>query len=195
MKRYIACSLLVCSVFVFARRDNMAHAQPVQSTAPHVPYLAANIGIQREDSCAISDVLKKLLADEYVLYVKTQNYHWHVYGPHFSELHKTFGDQYAMLAIIIDTVAERIRVLGGPALTTLSDFVQHSQLKEESGVVPNAQMMIKNLLADHEAIIRSIRGSMDIVTQANDYGTESLFGTLLEKHEKTAWMLRASLEV
>ena len=74
-----------------------------------------NIGLldeQREGAVAI---LNTLLADEYLLYTKTRNYHWNVVGPQFNDLHKFFEAQYNELNEIVDDVAERSRALGGTA--------------------------------------------------------------------------------
>ena len=59
--------------------------------------------------------LKNVLADNYALYLKTQNYHWNVEGPNFKGLHSLFEEQYTDLAEAIDTVAELIRGLGEKA--------------------------------------------------------------------------------
>jgi starvation-inducible DNA-binding protein len=55
------------------------------------------------------------LADEYVLYTKTRNYHWHVVGPQFNDLHKFFQEQYEVLNDIVGEVAERADARRSPA--------------------------------------------------------------------------------
>ena len=71
--------------------------------------MTPNIGLTAEQRAEIVEILHTLLADEYVLYTKTRNYHWNVTGSNFSELHKFFETQYDELDIIIDDVAERVR--------------------------------------------------------------------------------------
>lgn len=71
-----------------------------------------DIGIDAENQKAVADSLQHLLADEFVLYTKTRNYHWNIKAPNFSELHKFYKDQYNDLAVVMDEVAERIRTLG-----------------------------------------------------------------------------------
>jgi starvation-inducible DNA-binding protein len=100
-----------------------------------------NIGLldeQREGAVAI---LNTLLADEYLLYTKTRNYHWNVVGPQFNDLHKFFEAQYNELNEIIDEVAERSRALGGNAFGTMIEFLKSTRLKEESGYYPEASHM------------------------------------------------------
>ena len=57
----------------------------------------------------VCEILHQLLASTYTLYLKTQNYHWNVLGPHFQSLHMLFQSQYEELAESIDEIAERIR--------------------------------------------------------------------------------------
>ncbi len=142
----------------------------------------------------VSDQLNALLANEYVLYTKTQKYHWNVVGPFFGPLHDLFGKQYEQLAVNIDTVAERVRALGFIALGTLQEFQQHATIQENPGINPDAKDMIKDLLEGHEAIIRQIRPIIDTTVESNDMGTNNFLGDLIEQHEKTAWMLRAHLQ-
>src|SRR5581483_1821755 len=78
-----------------------------------------NIGLGERQRQGVTEVLGRLLADEYVLYTKTRNYHWNVTGPQFHDLHKFFEAQYEALDDIVDEVAERARSLGGPAVGTL----------------------------------------------------------------------------
>jgi starvation-inducible DNA-binding protein len=153
-----------------------------------------NIGLNNKHREGVVQILNRLLSDEYVVYTKTRNYHWNVVGPQFNDLHKFFEAQYNELNIIVDDVAERARSLGGPSFGTLKEFSQHTRLKEQPGEYPNAQKMLENLLADHEAIIRSLRE--DLVTVGEKYGdagTNDFLTGLMEQHEKMAWMLRAFL--
>lgn len=153
-----------------------------------------NIGIAENDRTQIVSILTKILADEYVLYTKTRNYHWNVVGPHFSDYHKLFGDQYDALDADIDDIAERIRSLGAKTPSTLAEFGKSARLQEHPGVYPNAQTMMSNILADHESIVRTLRGDVESCVKHNDAGTADFLTGLLEKHEKTAWMIRSLLE-
>lgn len=151
-----------------------------------------NIGLNKNSRQAVSNMLNSLLADEYLLYTKTQNYHWNVTGLMFNDLHTFFGKQYQQLAEIVDSVAERIRALGERSHGTMQEFLDNARLKEMPGVVPAAQEMIKNLLEDHEAIIRTLRIDIEATTnEFEDAGTNNFLSDLITRHEKMAWMLRA----
>jgi starvation-inducible DNA-binding protein len=153
-----------------------------------------SIGLSAKQREAVVRILTVLLADEYVLYTRTRNYHWNVVGPHFNDLHKFFEGQYEALNEVVDDVAERARSLGGPAIGTLAEFVRHTRLKETPGRYPDAAGMVADLLADHEALIRALRGDVEAAaTKHGDAGTSDFLTGLMERHEKMAWMLRAML--
>lgn len=151
-----------------------------------------NIGLSDSDREGVVKILGTLLADEYILYTKTRNYHWNVVGPQFNDLHKFFQSQYEELDEIIDDVAERIRSIGGMSPGTLVEFKDQTRLKENPGEYPAAMAMISSLLADNEAIIRNLRVDLEACADKyHDIGTNDFLTGLMEKHEKTAWMLRA----
>ena len=154
-----------------------------------------NMGLSDEQRAQVVKILMGLLADEYVLYTKTRNYHWNVTGLQFNDLHKFFESQYEELNDIVDDVAERARTLGGHANGTLSEFVQHARLKEQPGQFPPANEMVANLLTDHEALVRQLRADLTTyIDKYHDAGTSDFLTGVLEKHEKMGWMLRAFLE-
>lgn len=155
--------------------------------------MQVNIGLTEAQREGVCRVLQALLADEFVLYTKARNYHWNVIGPQFHDLHKLFEEQYEALSDMVDEVAERIRTLGGVAPGTLEEFRKAARLREEPGVVPPALQMVRNLASDHEAIVRQLRQDIPVVQdQHNDLGTADFLTGLMEKHEKYAWMLRAT---
>ena len=157
--------------------------------------MKVDIGIQIKGRQEVAKILNAILSDEYLLYTKTLNYHWNVVGPQFNDLHKFFGGQYEALSEIVDDVAERVRSLGGKSLGTLTEFLKTARLRETPGKHPNALGMISDLLADHESVIRSLRGDLATCLDAyGDAGTSDFLTGLMEKHEKMAWMLRSFLE-
>jgi len=157
--------------------------------------MAPNIGIPDAPRASVVTILNDLLSDEYLLYTKTRNYHWNVTGPQFNDLHKFFEAQYEALDDVVDAVAERARALGGRAAGSLEEFRKLARLGEEVGKVPAARDMLAALLADHEALTRTLRADVDAVTDTHkDTGTADFLTGLLEQHEKAAWMLRSFLE-
>ena len=156
--------------------------------------MSPNIGIAESERKKIVTILNTLLADEYLLYTKTRNYHWNVVGPQFNDLHKFFEGQYGELNEVIDDMAERARTLGGAATASLTEFRDAARLKEHPGHYPAAEEMLANLLGDHETVIRQLRDDVDTTANAHDMGTSDFLTGLMERHEKMAWMLRAFME-
>lgn len=152
------------------------------------------IGLSEAARSTVVEILNALLADEYVLYTKTRNFHWNVTGPNFHALHKFFEEQYGELEDFVDQVAERVRQLGGRAAGTLAEFTKATRLKESPKARPEASAMIQALLSDHEAVVRTLREELETVQKSGDEGTTDFLTGLLEGHEKMAWMLRAHLE-
>ena len=154
-----------------------------------------NLGLSDANRKAIIDTLNTLLATESVLYQKTRNYHWNVTGPQWHSLHLLFEDQYNKMAVEIDEIAERARTLGGNALGTMSEFLSVSKIDEEKpGVYPNAHEMVARLVEGHEAVVRYLRESIDVVEEHGDPATADQLTGLVEDHEKAAWFLRTYIE-
>jgi starvation-inducible DNA-binding protein len=151
------------------------------------------IGMRESDRIAIADGLSGLLADTYTLYLKTHNFHWNVKGPMFNSLHLMFEAQYMELALAVDEIAERIRALGLPAPGSYREFAALTMLAEAKGG-EKAMDMVQTLAADHEAISTRARGIFAVIESANDQPSADLLTRRMELHEKTAWMLRSTLE-
>ena len=157
--------------------------------------MSINIGINESNRKAVVDLLNRLLADEFVLYVKTRNYHWNVETPNFIELHKLFEEQYEALDETIDEVAERARALDGKAVASIGEYSKLTRLPETAVNAQSQAAMLSALLADHEAIIRTLRADAASCDEKfGDVGTADFLVGLMEQHEKTAWMLRAYLK-
>ena len=154
-----------------------------------------NTGLDAATRERIVAILASYLADSYVLLAKTHGAHWNVVGPHFRDHHKLFQSQYEELFEALDETAERIRAKGAPAPAALTGFAKASQLSEATGADEATGMQfMQTLLADHETLIRSLRQQItDLQEELGDDGTADYLTGRLQVHEKTAWMLRASL--
>ena len=151
-----------------------------------------DIGIKEADRLAIAEGLKRLLADSYTLYLQTHNFHWNVTGPQFRELHLMFEEHYTELATAVDEIAERIRTLDVVAPGTYRAFAELSQI-EEVETVPAAKEMVKILTQSHETVVKTCREALKVAQEADDESSAALIGDRMRVHEKTAWMLRATL--
>lgn len=155
--------------------------------------MEVNIGISEEDRKIIADELSKVLADTYILYLQTHNYHWNVTGKLFHSLHEQFEEQYTELAEAVDEIAERIRALGYKAPGTFKEFHELTSLEEDTES-PEALEMVRRLALGNEQVLRTARRALKSVNKAEDEATLDLLTQRLHIHSKAAWMLRSHLE-
>lgn len=152
-----------------------------------------NTGISDVNTKKVADELNKLLADEFVLYIKTLKFHWNIEGRDFHALHLFLEEQYNELQLIIDEVAERIRKIGNYSNGSMKQFLADCSLKEHTETATITESMISELATDHESMIRKTRELIDDFDEKYDDAGSSDFVTgVMKKHEKMAWMLRAS---
>lgn len=154
---------------------------------------SVDIGIEAADREKIVKGLSAFLADSYLLYLMTHNFHWNVTGPMFNTLHLMFMGQYTEQWNALDLIAERIRALGFPAPGTYKEFARLASIKEIDGQ-PKALEMVRHLVNAQETVARTARGLLPLLDKANDQPTIDLVTQRLDVHEKTAWMLRSLLE-
>ncbi len=140
----------------------------------------------------VVDNLKNLLADNYTLYLKTQNFHWNVTGPNFQSLHVLFETQYNDLFAANDAIAERIRALGSKAPGSFKEFEKLSTIKEASGSY-NAKQMVTELVKDQNNIIKTLKKVVSAAAASGDEVTEGIAVDRIEIHEKNRWMLESSI--
>ena len=136
--------------------------------------------------------LKIALADSYVLYLKTQNYHWNVTGPNFKSFHLMFEEQYNDLFAAVDIIAERIRALGAKAPGTYAKYISLTNLKEGDEEL-DASSMVKDLANSQDIIVNSLTDTLKEAQNIGDEVTAGIITDRLEIHQKNAWMLKSSL--
>ena len=154
-----------------------------------------NIGLTEKQRYGVSQLLNQNLADLYLLLIKTKKYHWDVVGPQFRTLHKLWEEQYETLSESIDSVAERVRMLGLYPVGTAEGFLNLASIKEHPNDLSTANEMVERLVIDHEQIICNLRSHIDrCADEFHDEGTADFLTGLMEEHEEMAWMLRSFIE-
>lgn len=148
--------------------------------------------MDKKTSKHVAQLLSVILADTYVLYVKTQNFHWNLVDQRFYSLHLFFEKQYEELAEAADEIAERIRTLGFDAPGSMREFLELATLDESPSKLPGKKM-IEILLKDHTAVAHNLRKQIEPIIDLGDQGTGDLLIEKLRFHEKTAWMLQSHL--
>ena len=139
----------------------------------------------------IVTALSKTLAEEYILMLKTQNFHWNVEGPLFYSLHMLFEQHYTFLATKVDEVAERIRALGFKAPGSFQEFHKISSIHEAASDNVNASQMIELLTKDHTYLVGELKQNKEEADKVGDNSSAALYDDLIAFHEKAAWMIRS----
>ncbi|MBT0668367.1 DNA starvation/stationary phase protection protein [Novosphingobium profundi] len=139
---------------------------------------------------ALIDSLNGLLADTFALYIKTKNFHWHVKGPQFRDLHLLFDDQAAQVQALIDTIAERVRKQGGTTLTSPDAIVSKTKIAPQDSTSIEPMAMVKELMDDNIAYIERLREVKAAAGEAGDNATDGIVDDWTDQAEERAWFLR-----
>lgn len=156
--------------------------------------MKTNLGLPDETRLEVGEMLNLILADEYVLYTTTRDYHWNVTGPEFHRLHLQFEALSGQVSQWIDDVARRTRAIGAVARGNWAELAKIARTSAEAGAGLPPAHMLGELLALHEAMIVQLRAdSAACSSRFRDPGTTGFLTCLMQQHEKTARLLRAQL--
>ncbi|WP_363350783.1 DNA starvation/stationary phase protection protein [Methylocystis echinoides] len=145
--------------------------------------------LSEEATAVVAERINRLVADAYVLYVKTKNFHWHVSGPNFRDFHEMLDEQSEQILESIDPLAERVRKLGQPTLRSLNQILQLASLSENEKDFVSPYEMLVELMNDNIAIAKSMREAHGICDDWDDIATASLIEQYLDETEKRTWFL------
>jgi len=137
----------------------------------------------------VSAALNGLVADTFALYVKTKNFHWHVSGPFFRSYHLLLDEQGESLQGSIDTLAERVRRIGGTTLRSIGQIASLQRIKDNEEEFVPAHEMLAELMSDNKAMIESMRAAHEVADKHDDVATASLLETFIDEAEKRCWFL------
>ncbi|WP_353230805.1 DNA starvation/stationary phase protection protein [Novosphingobium sp.] len=138
---------------------------------------------------ALIDSLNGLLADLFALYLKTKNFHWHVAGPQFRDLHLLFDDHATQLFALTDVVAERVRKNGGATLTSIGAIAAHTTIANDDRAGLDAMTMVRVLRDDTVTLIARIRAAKAAANAAGDNATDGASDDWTDQAEQRAWFL------
>lgn len=138
------------------------------------------------------DAVKKVLADTFTMYMKTQGYHWNVIGPDFPQLHGFFGDLYNELWGSLDSTAEHLRSIDSFAPGTVQRMKELTTVPEDEAI-PNSQKMLTNLLNANEIVLTSLKEAFRLADEAGEDGLANYLQDRMDIHKKHGWMLKATL--
>jgi starvation-inducible DNA-binding protein len=136
------------------------------------------------------EMMKKVLADTFAMYLKSHNYHWNVEGSNFPQYHEFFGNLYAELHGAVDPIAEQIRALDAYAPGSLSRFMELTDIQDEMNV-PLGTDMARKLLSDNQTVLNTLNMALKLAEQFDKQGLMDFLAGRIDTHSKHAWMLRS----
>ena len=157
--------------------------------AKAAPRLKTPTDLKSNATKAVADALNGILADTFALYMKTNNFHWHVSGPHFRDYHLMFDEQAAALFASTDEVAERVRKIGGNTLRSISDITAKQSIADNNDEYVSPEDMLAELHADTLHTIKAMRDAHEICDEHGDVASASLLENYIDAAEKRAWFL------
>jgi starvation-inducible DNA-binding protein len=141
-----------------------------------------------------SQLLNQILADSLILYSLYKKHHWQMRGPTFVQLHLLLDKHAGEQLELIDTLAERVQMLGGVAIADPRHVAEITTIERAPDGVEEVPAMLARLLSAHEAIITAVRVAIEQTTQNGDSGSNDLLmGDVLRTHEQQVWFLAEHL--
>ncbi|MGD1842129.1 MAG: Dps family protein [Thermonemataceae bacterium] len=151
------------------------------------PHIYIKLGFNEEECNKTVSSLNTLLANYHIHYQKLRNYHWNVTGADFFDIHEKFEEQYNDVKVAIDDIAERIRVFGEKPMSTLKEYLEHSEIKETTNEL-SADEMVKEILNDYEILLTYMFKVVRACLESGDFATEEMVKSFIKKIEKNHWM-------
>jgi starvation-inducible DNA-binding protein len=137
----------------------------------------------------ISGALTILLADMFALYVKTKNFHWHMSGPHFRDYHLLLDEQGEQIFATTDTIAERVRKIGGTTLRSIGHIARLQRVLDNDADFVAPMDMLAELRDDNKQLAAHLRETHAVCDEHGDVASASLIETWIDEAERRTWFL------
>ncbi len=168
------------------------HAKPIQRFGTVIPDLP--IGLEEDVRLEVTKRLNLLLADTETLRDLYKKSHWHVGGPTFYQLHLLFDKHFGEQAELVDTIAERIQILGGVSIALSQDVAEHTRLERAPRDREEVPVIITRLLEAHNFIVKEARDFAHRAADLGDDGTnDMLVSQVLRTNEMQIWFVSEHL--
>jgi starvation-inducible DNA-binding protein len=151
--------------------------------------LATPTDLTSEEVEAVTEAVNPLIADALALYIKTKNYHWHLSGSHFRDYHLLFDEQADAILESVDTLAERVRKIGGTTIRSISHVSELQTIADDNDDFVPAGEMVRRLLEDNRHMAEMQRAAIRICDENRDSPTGNILQEILDETEKRIWFL------
>jgi starvation-inducible DNA-binding protein len=138
--------------------------------------------------------LNQVLADTLTLRDLYKKHHWQVAGPTFYQLHLLFDKHAGEQNALVDTIAERVQMLGGISLAMAHDVAETTLIPRPPKGREPVPVQISRLLHAHEIVLKEARTMARKAAETGDDGTNDLFvSEIIRQNEMQAWFLAEHL--
>ena len=138
--------------------------------------------------------LNQLLADTMTLRDLYKKSHWQVAGPTFYQLHLLFDKHFDEQVELVDSIAERIQLLGGVSIAMAADVAETTLVERPPRGREEVPVQLSRLLDAHQIIIRQARKLARRASELGDDGTNDLLvSEVLRTNELQVWFLSEHL--
>lgn len=158
-------------------------------TYPAPKQLATKTDLTQDEVKAITEVINPLVADAFALYVKTKNFHWHLSGSHFREYHLLFDEHADAIFASIDTLAERVRRIGGTTIRSISHISELQTIQDDNDEFVTPGEMARRLMEDNAHIAKMQRAAHEVCEKNRDVATASELEVIIDQTERRTWFL------
>jgi starvation-inducible DNA-binding protein len=181
-----------------AKTANPINAQPrLHQRAREIqPYGTVNHALPLEEPVRLemTEQLNQLLADTMTLRDLYKKSHWQVAGPTFYQLHLLFDKHYDEQVELVDSIAERIQLLGGVSLAMAADVAETTQIERPPRGREEVPVQLSRLLDAHQIIVGETRKLARRASAIGDDGTNDLVvSEVLRRNELQVWFLSEHL--
>ena len=156
---------------------------------PVARQLATPTDLTKQEVQAITEALNPLVADAFALYVKTKNFHWHLSGSHFRDYHLLFDEHAEQIFAAIDTLAERVRRVGGATIRSISHISQLQTIQDDNDEFVPAGEMVRRLMEDNAHLAQVQRAAHEVCEKNRDVATASELEVIIDETERRKWFL------
>lgn len=187
---------------IMAKRNHDAttSAQPRfhQSAAEIQAYGTVNhalpLELEEPVRLEMTEQLNQLLADTITLRDLYKKSHWQVAGPTFYQLHLLYDKHFGEQVELVDSIAERIQLLGGVSIAMAADVAETTQIERPPRGREEVPVQLSRLLKAHQIIIRQARVLARRASTLGDDGTNDLVvSEVLRTNELQGWFLSEHL--
>src|ERR1700682_4249019 len=137
----------------------------------------------------IAGALNGILADMFALYMKTKNFHWHMSGPHFRDYHLLLDEQAEQIFATTDTIAERVRKIGGATLRSIGHISRLQRVLDNDADYVTPLDMLAELRDDNQQLIGNMRTTHELCDEHGDVAPASLIEVWIDEAERRVWFL------